>query len=112
MDNCGNYDNCIHQTRKTIRHPVDTRSLYRNRVYDNQTANRLCYHDNPVDIMEGFHGNLNFNILLKWAIIIIVIYLIFMLVTKYNKTDNYGLPTSIGGLVSSMNEFSFLNTTT
>ena len=109
MECCQSYDKCIHNTKKTIRYPVDKRSLYRDRIYDNQTSNKLCYQAHPLEVIEGFNGNIEWMVLLKWALIILVIYYIFTLVTQ-PKTDEFGLPKSIGGLISSIDTYSFLNT--
>lgn len=79
--NCGGYDNCISDKRQTLSHPVDTKSLYANRIYDNQTANRRCYNYNPIDIIEGFGlGNLDMKTLLKWGILFLIVCAILMMV--------------------------------
>jgi hypothetical protein len=73
--------NCISDKRQTLSHPVDTKSLYANRVYDNQTANRRCYNYNPVDIIEGFGlGNMDMKAILKWGILFLIVCAILMMV--------------------------------
>jgi len=75
--NCSDYDKCITNERQNLRHHKDQKSLYAKRVYDNQTANRRCYEKNPINI-EGF-GNINLQMIIKWALILLVIYVIIML---------------------------------
>ena len=105
MGNCESYDAHVSGTRNTLRHPMDTRSLYRHRIYDNQTANRRSYESHPIEIVEGFgSSDLSLNTLLKWGIILVVIYLIFMMLTK----SNGGLPNLMGG-TESLSDLSFLN---
>lgn len=113
MGNCENYDSCIQKRRDDLKHPIDARSLYAKRIYDNQTANRLCYNENPVEIIEGFGGGFTLNNLLRWAIIIVVIYLITMVAMKLlgNKTFKLNLGNMDGGSTSySLANLSFLNT--
>ena len=58
--NCDSYDGCVKQGKNVLRYPVDTKSLYSQRIYDNQTANKKCYQRHPIEIIEGF-GNMNLN---------------------------------------------------
>ena len=106
MGNCESYDECINENRETLRHPMDTKSLYKNRVYDNQTANRRCYEANPIDIVEGFgRSDFSLNMLLKWGIIIAIVYLVVMMVTK--SEGGFSLPKLMGG-TESLSDLSFL----
>ena len=71
---CTNYDACIAGKRNNLRYPTDSQSLYANRIYDNQTANRRCYEGgNPIEIIEGFNCNFTWDQLLKGVVIILLI---------------------------------------
>lgn len=82
MGNCESYDACIQRERKNMRYPVDTQSLYAKRIVDNQTANRRCYQRNPIHIVEGF-GNKNVMEILKWIILLVIIYFTVTYVMNY-----------------------------
>jgi len=125
MANCETYDSCIAQNRDQLRHPMDTRSLYRNRIYDNQTANKRCYEGNPINIVEGFGaGGLSLNKLLRWGIVILLVYLVVMMFVdaRGTTTTGFGQPTfgamtqtspmegMVGGLSESLSDLSFLRT--
>ncbi len=111
---------------------MDTTSLYRDRIYDNQTVNRRCYESNPVDIVEGFDGGsgLSLNKLLRWGIILLVVYLVVMMVVDSKKLGSFDFgsrgydlgnysatspPTGLGnfdlrgGMTESLSDLSFLN---
>ncbi len=106
MSNCDNYDDCIRTTRRTLKHPIDRNSLYRNRIYDNQTARRRCFELSPINILEGFGGGgLTVNNLLKWAIILLIVYLVYMAFTK----SDAGKAIMKGGS-ESLSDLSFLKT--
>lgn len=119
MANCETYDSCIAQNRDQLRHPMDTRSLYKNRIYDNQTANKRCYEAHPVDIVEGF-GNtgLSLNKLLRWAIIGLLVYLVVMMFVESrgaSSAPTFGPAFTAtspmqGGVSESLSDLSFLRT--
>ncbi len=111
MNNCTSHDNCINRKRNTLRHPMDQRSLYADRIYDDHTAVKRCYESSPFDIIEGF-GGLSFNKLLKWAIIILVVYLLIQVVMNQDTEEvSIGVPELAGGTTDSLTDFAFLNTT-
>lgn len=73
---CADFNNCTENNINNMSHPIDDKSLYNEKIYDNHNANDRCYTQNPVNIVEGF-GNKNLiNCLIKWAIIILVVYVI------------------------------------
>ena len=86
---CGNYDNCIDKKRCDLRHPVDKRSLYSGRIYDNQTANRRCYENNPIEIVEGFGCPSKdlIKLILKWTIIGLIVYVVGTMIMGMNKSS-------------------------
>lgn len=97
---CSNYDSCIQRERHNLRHPVDKKSLYANRVYDNQTANRRCYEGSPINI-EGFGcpSRETINTLIRWAVIALVVYIIFSFVAG---GQNPFTTQQIGGIIPPM----------
>lgn len=109
MNNCNSYDECIEQEKEILRFPMDKRSLYRKRIYDNQTANRRCYESNPINILEGF-GNTDLTLtnVLKLIICLVIIYLIYMLVTDKKTVET--VKTALKGGSESLSDLSFLKT--
>jgi hypothetical protein len=109
MNSCAGYDDCIAKTMDTLRYPMDKRSLYRYRIYDKQTANRRCYESNPINILEGFGSTeLTLTNILKWLIVIVIIYLIYVLVTDKHAIKE--VKTALGGASESLSDLSFLKT--
>ena len=43
--NCQDYDNCVQSELEYLYQPVDEKSLYANRFYDNQVAQTVCYNN-------------------------------------------------------------------
>lgn len=109
MNSCAGYDNCITKTMDTLKYPMDRRSLYRNRIYDKQTANRRCYESNPMSIFEGF-GSTEFTLtnVLKWLIVLVIIYLIYVLITDKHAVDD--VKKALKGGSESLSDLSFLKT--
>ncbi|AYV82135.1 MAG: hypothetical protein Homavirus10_4 [Homavirus sp.] len=102
---CNNYENCSKDERSTLQYPMDNRSLYANRVYDNQTSNRRCYESNPINIIEGFGFSSNDMIknILKLAIIILVLYVIYAIIMDFNKKEvKLGVATQNEASISSL----------
>lgn len=87
--NCNNYDKCIENERSTLKYPLDTQSLYGGRAYDNQTANRRCYERNPIEILEGFGcpSRNTIKTILKWTIILLIIYVIYSIIMDIQKKE-------------------------
>lgn len=88
------YDNCIGELRGQLEYPLDKKSLYGKRIYDNQTANRLCYERNPVNIVEGFGNFLPsfaINDIIKYALILFVTYLLFQYLFVPQQNVNLGI---------------------
>jgi len=55
---CKKFNQCKNKEMKEMALPHNNDSLYNQRIYDNHDANRFCYQNNPVDIIEGFdHKN-------------------------------------------------------
>lgn len=83
-----NFQNCVNRERQNMRYPMDARSLYANRIYDNQTANSRCYSENPIDIVEGFGmGSLSLVNILKWVIVALIIFAIYLCVRDYAREE-------------------------
>lgn len=76
---CNSYENCINKERENLRYPIDKESLYMDRIYDNQTANRRCYEKNPIEIVEGFGFPVTLESFLKMLVIILLIVLFVIL---------------------------------
>lgn len=93
---CDNFNSCVNNEHQNMNNPTDTKSLYNDRIYDNHTANNRCYTNNPVNIIEGF-GNKNLiNCLIKWAIIILIVYVIVTVAMELfqpNKTYRLNIQT-------------------
>jgi hypothetical protein len=80
---CDAYGNCIKQKREQLRYPLDTNSLYAERIYDNQTANKRCYTNFPINILEGF--GTSWGGLIKLVVIILLIILLVSFFVDYSK---------------------------
>lgn len=93
------YEQCIREKRKNLRYPIDSKSLYGNRIYDNQTANRLCYEKNPVPIVEGFGtGGMDLESLMKYAILGIIIFIVISYLMRPSENVSVGIDSAtIGG---------------
>ena len=83
-----NFNNCVDREMENMRYPMDARSLYAKRIYDQQTANSRCYAENPINIVEGF-GMSRFSLvtLLKWTIIVLILIAIYLCVKDYVKEE-------------------------
>ena len=77
---CNSYESCINRERENMRYPIDDRSLYMNRIFDNQTANRRCYERDPIEIIEGFGFSLTWESFLKLLVIVLLIILFIVLI--------------------------------
>jgi len=74
---CNKHTSCKNIEDRNLLYPMDNNSLYSNRIYDNQTADRRCYTKYPIEYIEGFSDNLYwFKILIIVLLIIIFIALI------------------------------------
>jgi hypothetical protein len=73
---CDTFGKCTDRESRNMRYPMDTKSMYADRYYDKQTGGARCYERNPIEIVEGF-GAFNFNKVLLWAIIAIIVYLLY-----------------------------------
>lgn len=80
---CNSYDECGYRERDTLKYPIDSRSLYANRIYDNQTLNRRCYQKNPIEIIEGFGLSFTWDQLIKFIIVVLLIILFFILAKDF-----------------------------
>lgn len=89
------YMKCREDTRNKLAYPVDNRSLYANRTYDNETTNRRCYENNPIKIVEGF-GKVN-----AWTVVIVALIIIVAIYAYYKYISNSEV-VHIGGM-STMN---------
>ena len=76
---CNSYESCNNKERETLKYPIDSESLYMQRIYDNQTANNRCYIKNPIEITEGFGSSLTWEMVLKILVIILLIALFVIL---------------------------------
>lgn len=77
---CKNYDECLNKNMDR-RVPIDSESLYADRLYDNQYVRDRCYQENPINI-EGY-GMLSMRNLFVWGLILLVlVVLAYMLLNK------------------------------
>lgn len=101
---CAEYNMCIYAQRAELRYPIDEKSLYANRIYDNQTANRRCYERNPINIIEGFGSGSLVNNLIRLAIFIAIVYVVYMVIRRLMmKEVDLGIRTESmrgGGMMS------------
>ena len=107
---CKNYNNCIDKKRGNLKHPIDKRSLYSRRVYDNQTANRRCYENNPIEIVEGFSCPSKdlIKLILKWVIIGLIIYLVGTMIMGMRKEQvSLGVESVSPAMKGGLSEFIF-----
>lgn len=83
---CKNYADCMNTEMNNLEYPVDQQSLYADRFYDEQTAKKRCYEKNKPDITEGFgFNNLNIKNIIKWIIIIVIVYYAINFILGLNK---------------------------
>ena len=80
---CDAYGNCINQKKEQLRYPLDTTSLYANKIYDNQTANRRCYVNNPINIIEAFGATLGG--VFRLIVVVLIVLLLLSLFTDFGK---------------------------
>ena len=103
---CNKHNNCTDKKKCGLKYPTDDKSLYSSKIYDNQTVNRRCYEDDPIDIVEGFGCSSRSIIfmIIKWVIIGLLIYLIGTFVynrmSKEEITLNVDSVEAVGGGVS------------
>lgn len=76
MVSCDVFGNCTNRESNNMKYPMDAKSIYADRVYDNQTGMARCYSRNPINIVEGF-GQLSFNNVLMWVVIGLILYLLY-----------------------------------
>ena len=76
---CKTFENCYNDELNTMKYPVDTESLYANRYYDEQTGKARCYAKNPINIVEGFGMKLTLTNIIKFAVVILLIFLAYSL---------------------------------
>jgi len=74
-NNCQNFDSCRSKEKETLQYPVDEKSLYADKIYDNQTANKRCYQKNPTNILEGFGFGceLSMDKIIKLTIVVLLV---------------------------------------
>lgn len=83
---CNRYDNILKRERNNLRYPLDTNSLYANKIYDNQTAYRRAYTLRPIEIVEGFgYSSDLLSTIIKWLIVLLIIYIIVIISMKFIK---------------------------
>jgi len=103
---CDKFNTCVNDENQQMNHPTDENSLYNDKIYDDHTANNRCYTNNPVNIVEGFNGKNLINCLIKWIIIILIVYVIITVAMELfqpNKTYRLNIATpkdTIGGSFS------------
>lgn len=98
---CNSYESCNNKERENLRFPMDSESLYMQRIYDNQTANSRCYAKNPIEITEGFGSMFTWEMILKILVVILLIALFIILAKdslfpKEQVNLNIQKPTEIG----------------
>ncbi len=105
---CTRHDGCVGHSKKVLSYPIDPQSLYGDRTYDKQTANRRCYEKRPINIIEGF-GRRRINRIIKWVIIIIILYILFTMIMQFMQpTEVFAMdisPTSQGFTGDTMRRF-------
>ncbi len=72
---CNNWDKCKKNEMEERAFPVDNESLYKEKIYDNQSANNTCYETNPIKIIENF-GNSQWS---TWISVLVIILLAALL---------------------------------
>lgn len=84
--NCNKFDRIVKREKEYMKYPMDLNSLYANRIYDNQTAYNRAYALQPIDIVEGFGSTYDLiNTIIKWLIILLIIYIFVIFLAKYIK---------------------------
>jgi len=92
---CQGYNKCIRGMRKQLRYPIDYKSLYANRIYDNQTANNKCYQNFPINIIEGFGFNKDFfKNISNWILVIIIVCIIGTVFFNNYEEIKLDIPTT------------------
>jgi hypothetical protein len=102
---CANMNDCRTNMLKQLEHPVDEESLYSEKIYDEETANRRCYERNQLaNILEGFGltvPEITVENILRWAILLLVVYLLVTLAMRiFNPPKivelNVNTPSELG----------------
>jgi len=74
-----------------LQFPLDVKSLYADRIYDNETARRRCYEKSPnLPFIEGFDGlglNMSFRHLFMWLCVLLLVVLVVMLIMNESNKD-------------------------
>jgi hypothetical protein len=116
MNSYSSNDTCLTNKKndRNASFPVDSKSLYNDKIYDTQTAHRTCYESNPVQITEGFGTmKLSFHKLLRYAIYLVIAFIVFLMVNKVTDGAVSGaLGLDMGSnsdAIESLSEMSFLN---
>ena len=80
---CRNYDTCVDHVKSKLLRPVDSLSLYNNQIYDSETARRVCYNKEPIEIIEGNIGFFDqFNNKTLFIAIVMILFFIYYLKNK------------------------------
>lgn len=80
---CNNYDACVNKEKEHMRYPIDSESLYFDRVHDNQTANTRCYRNHPIEFVEAFGYKISWERVLKLIVVILLIVLFVTLAKEF-----------------------------
>lgn len=83
MSSCAINGACSRKEMDNMNYPTDMDSLYANKNYDRQTAQRRCYEKSPFNIIEGFCSGSFWNRLIKLIILALFILLLIILVKDF-----------------------------
>lgn len=98
---CDSYNKCIKHEMDNMVYPMDSKSLYSDRIYDEQTARSRCYALGPIEIREGFGAS--WNTIIKLLIVILLIYLVYELGKEFLNKKSV---VQLGGFVNTPSPFS------
>lgn len=87
-NSCKNYEECVNREMNDMEYPIDDPSLYMDRLYDQQTANRRCYEKNPINIVEGFGMGAPFT----WDKIFKIIVVILLIIVFISLVKDFIIP--------------------
>ncbi len=85
-----NFEACVREQKKHLQKKASPNSLYAQRLYEDQSARAKC---TPQSVFEGFDGGnfTNNNMimqLIKWAIIILTLWIIISLIMDSCKPSD------------------------
>lgn len=91
---CQDYESCLYKEKENAYFPTDKESLYAEKYYDDQTAEKKCYNENRISLLEGFGCSVSWGKVLKLVIIILLV-IFFIVILRDIFTQKQEISLSI-----------------